>query len=73
LSVKSGCVLDDTGCAVVCTAGPTVKVALIMLLDLFGSKPVGIVATTHANVCVPGVAVQGVGKGIVIRTPRGPG
>ena len=73
--VKSGagCVLVDTGCVVVCTAAPTVKMVLITLLILFGSWPAGIVATPHVNLCVPGVAVQGVCKDAVIRTPTGPG
>jgi hypothetical protein len=71
--VDTACVLVDTDCVVVCTAGPTVKVVLIMLLDLFGSKPAGIVVTTHVNLCVPGVVVQGVCKVTVIGTPAGPG
>jgi hypothetical protein len=58
---------------VVCVAGATVKVVLIILLDLFGSKPAGIVATTHVNLCVPGVAVQGVCKITFIGKPGGPG
>ena len=70
LITKSAAV-DSTACVVVCIPSPTVKVVLITLLLGFGSKPAGIVVTTHVNLCVPGVAVHGVCKGIGI--PTGPG
>ena len=52
---------------------PTVNVILFQLLTLFGSKPAGIVATPHVNLCDPRVAAQVVWIGTVSGVPTGPG